>query len=220
VPQLGATGVQAAAVKKKTGFNVRFGPVEAEDIPVYVRAGHAATSAMREIRFGMVERMVLTPIELNQAIRRFPVAALIILVLFGLQPSGILFKSAWLEGWPFILLCLTSVLAGAFFTPVLLPFIPFRSFAVKGLLAGTAAVIPLVLLTPVGSGSIFLNASAITLLPLISSYLALQLTGATTFTTFSGVKKELKLWVPVYITGLAASVILLILYKIQSWGLI
>ncbi|HOD14848.1 MAG TPA: mercury methylation corrinoid protein HgcA [Spirochaetota bacterium] len=220
VPQLGATGVQAAAVKKKTGFNVRFGPVEAEDIPVYVRAGHAATSAMREIRFGMVERMVLTPIELNQAIRRFPVAALIILVLFGLQPSGILFKSAWLEGWPFILLCLTSVLAGAFFTPVLLPFIPFRSFAVKGLLAGTAAVIPLVLLTPVGSGSIFLNASAITLFPLISSYLALQFTGATTFTTFSGVKKELKLWVPVYITGLAASVILLILYKIQSWGLI
>ena len=66
----------------------------------------------------------------------------------------------------------------------------------------------------------FLDASALILFPLLSSYLALQFTGATTFTTISGVKKELKLWLPIYIAGLAVSVILIILYKIQSWGLI
>lgn len=220
VPQLGATGVKAAEVKKKTGFHVRFGPVEADDIPAYVRAGYAATPAMREIRFGMVERLVLTPIELNQALRLFPLAALIVLIIFGIEPSGILFKSAWFGGWPFLLLCLASILAGAFITPALLPFIPFRSFSMKGLLVGAAAVVPPVLLTPAGGRSVFLDAAAMTLFPLLSSYLALQFTGATTFTTFSGVKKELKLWVPVYITGLAASVILIILYKVQSWGLI
>ncbi len=220
LPQLGATGVKAAEVKKKTGFHVRFGPVEADDIPAYVRAGYTAAPGTREIRFGLLQRLVLTPIELNQALRRLPVAALVILVLFGLQPSGIIFKSAWLEGWPFLLLCLTGVLAGAFIMPALLPLIPFRSFAAKGLLAGASAVIPLILLTPAGGSSIYLDATAMILFPLISSYLALQFTGATTFTTFSGVKKELKLWVPLYIAGLAVSIILLILYKIQSWGLI
>jgi hypothetical protein len=220
VPQLGATGVKAAEVKKKTGFHVRFGPVEADDIPAYVRAGYTATPAMREIHFGMVERLVLTPIELNQSFRLFPLAAVIVLVIFGLEPSGIIFKNAWLDGWPFLLLCLASILAGAFITPALLPFIPFRSFSMKGLLVGAAAVVPPVLLTPAGGRSVFLDTAAMTLFPLISSYLALQFTGATTFTTFSGVKKELKLWLPVYIAGLAASVILIILYKIQSWGLI
>jgi len=220
VPQLGATGVQAAEVKKKTGFHVRFGPVEARDIPEYIRNGHTATTAMREIRFGLLARLVLTPIELNQAIKRFPLAALIILLIFGLQPHGIIFKNAWVGGWPFLILCLASVSAGAFITPALLPYIPSRSFAAKGLVMGLAAVIPLVLLTPVGGASVFLDAAALTLFPLISSYLALQFTGATTFTTISGVKKELKIWLPVYIAGAAVSAVLLVLYKLQSWGLI
>jgi hypothetical protein len=220
VPQLGATGVKAAEVKKKTGFHVRFGPVEADDIPAYVRTGYKATPAMREIGFGLADRLVLTPMELNQALRLFPLAALIVLIIFGLEPSGILFKSAWFGGWPFLLLTLVSVLTGAFITPALLPFVPFRSFSLKGLVVGAAAVVPLVLLTPAGSGSALRDAAALTLFPLISSYLALQFTGATTFTTISGVKKELKVWLPVYIAGLAVSVILVILYKIQSWGLI
>ena len=43
-------------------------------------------------------------------------------------------------GLPFLLLGLISVLAGAFLTPALLPFIPFRSFAVKGWIVGLATV--------------------------------------------------------------------------------
>ena len=220
VPQLGATGVKAAEVKKMTGFHVRFGPVDARDIPAYVRAGYSATPAMREIGFGIADRLVLAPMELNQALRMFPLAALVMLVLLGLEPSGILFASAWRQGWPFLLLGLVSVLAGALLTPALLPFVPFRSFSAKGLLVGAAAVVPIVLLTPAGGGSVWYKAAALTLFPLVSSYLALQFTGATTFTTISGVKKELKVWLPVYIAGLAASVILVALHKMQSWGLI
>ncbi len=220
VPQLGATGVNAAEVKKKTGFSVRFGPVDANDIPEYIRAGCSATPAMRTIRFTLGDRLVLVPIELNQAFRKFPLAALIILVIFGIQPEGILWNSAWSEGWPVILLCMTGVLAGAFVTPALLPFIPFRSFAVKGLVAGAAAVAPLVLATPLGGNSLLLKTAALVLFPLLSSYLALQFTGATTFTTISGVKKELKLWLPIYIAGLATTIVLVILYKLESWGLI
>ena len=220
VPQLGATGVRASDVKKKTGFHVSFGPVEAADIKQYCADNYRASPEMRQIRFGIVQRLILTPMELNQALRRFPLAALIILVIFGLQPAGVMFNNAWFEGWPYLFLCLVAIVIGALITPLLLPFIPGRSFALKGWISGAAAVVPLVTLTPAGGISMFLKASALALFPLLSSYLALQFTGATTFTTISGVKKELKLWVPIYIAGLAVSLILLILYKLESWRLI
>ena len=220
VPQLGATGVRATEVKNKTGFNVYFGPVEASDIRQYCTDNYRATPEMRRIQFGLIQRLILTPIELNQALKRFPLAGMIILIIFGLQPSGIIFKNAWFEGWPFLFLCLAAIVIGALITPLLLPLIPGRSFALKGWLTGVAAIAPLVALTPAGGESMFLKASAMVLFPLISSYLALQFTGATTFTTISGVKKELKLWLPIYIAGLAVSIILLVLYKLQSWRLI
>ncbi|MBN1496529.1 MAG: hypothetical protein JXA07_07155 [Spirochaetes bacterium] len=219
LPQLGATGVNAAEVRKKTGFTVRFGPVNAKDIPAYVRAGYRATPAMRTIRFTLADRLVLTPMEVNPALRRFPLAALVILAIFGLQPSGIIFKNAWTGGWPFLVLCLTGLLAGTLVTPAFLPVIPFRSFALKGLAAGAAVIAPLVLMTPLGGASPLLDAAAIVLFPLVASYLALQFTGSTTFTTISGVKKELKFWLPVYIAGIAVSLVLIIIHKLESWGL-
>jgi hypothetical protein len=220
VPQLGATGVRATDVKKKTGFHVYFGPVEASDIKQYCTDNYRATPEMRQIRFGIKQRLILIPIELNQALKLYPLAGLIILILFGLQPAGIIFKNAWFEGWPFLFLCLAAIVIGGMITPLLLPFIPGRSFALKGWLAGATAIVPLVALTPAGGESIFLKTSAMALFPLISSYLALQFTGATTFTAISGVKKELKFWLPIYIAGLTVSIILLILYKLQSWRLI
>jgi len=220
VPQLGATGVRATEVKKKSGFHVYFGPVEASDIKQYCTDNYRASPEMRQIQFGIIQRLVLTPIELNQALKLFPLAGVIILIIFGLQPAGIIFKNAWLEGWPFVFLCLVAIVIGALITPLLLPFIPGRPFAFKGWVTGAAAIVPLVTLTPAGGESMFLKASAMALFPLMSSFLALQFTGATTFTTISGVKKELKFWLPIYIAGLAVSIILLILYKLQSWRLI
>ncbi|MBN2158197.1 MAG: acetyl-CoA synthase subunit gamma [Spirochaetes bacterium] len=220
VPQLGAAGVRASVIKKQTGFHVHFGPVDAKDIQAYIRAGYHATPEMREIGFTILRRLVLVPIELNQALRKSAAAALVILIIFGLQPSGILFKSAWTGGRPFLLFCLISIITGAAITPILLPFIPVRSFALKGWLAGAAAMAPLVTLTPLGGTSALLDAAALIFFPLMSSYLALQFTGSTTFTTISGVKKELRIWLPVYIAGLAISIVIIILYKLQSWRII
>ena len=44
---------------------------------------------------------------------------------------------------PFLIFGLMSVFIGAFITPLLLPFIPFRSFAVKGWLTGVISVFAL-----------------------------------------------------------------------------
>ncbi len=221
VPQLGAVGVKAGVVQKRTGFRVSFGPVEARDIPAYVRAGYTKTREMTTMRFSLLDRMVLTPMEINPVMKKFPWFATAVLLIFGLQPSGILFKQAWTNGLPFLLLGLVSVFAGAFVTPVLLPWIPGRSFAVKGWIMGMLSVLLVHQLggMPVQGGAADL-AVVYLFFPAVSSYIALQFTGSTTFTGMSGVKKELKYGVPAYIAATAVSMILLIVLKIREWGVL
>jgi CO dehydrogenase/acetyl-CoA synthase delta subunit len=221
LPQLGAVGVCADSVRKETGFRVTFGPVEARDIPAYVSAGCKKTKEMSLIKFSMLDRMVLTPMELNPVMKKYPWFAGGVLLLFGLAPTGILFKQAWQEGLPFLALGLAAVLAGAFVTPVLLPFIPFRSFAIKGWITGLLATfLTLQAVSGAPGQSAFLLVAAYLLFPALSSYIALQFTGATTYTGMSGVNKELKSGIPIYIISTVISLVLVVLFKIREWGLL
>ncbi len=218
LPQLGAVGVSASAVQKRTGFRVLFGPVEARDIPAYLAAGRNKTKEMRIMRFSMLDRLVLTPMEINPAMKKYPWLALGLLVLFGLQPSGVLFASAWHTGLAFLLFGLLAVFSGAFLTPVLLPYVPFRSFAVKGWIVGMAAVVGAALFfKPVPLRNVLLQVSTYMFFPALSSYIALQFTGSTTFTGMSGVKKELKIGIPLYVAAAAVSFILVVVYKLKEW---
>ena len=221
VPQLGAVGVNARAVQKATGFRVHFGPVHAKDIPAYVKAGYKKTEEMSTVRFTMMDRLVLTPMELNPMMKKFPLYALIVLLIFGAQPSGIMFRDAWVGGLPFLMLGLMAIISGAFITPVLLPFVPFRSFALKGWITGLLTVFLASKLPgmPYHDNMIFLVVAYI-FFPLASSYIALQFTGSTTFTGMSGVRKELKIGVPVYIAGVVLSAVLMVVYKLGEWRII
>lgn len=222
VPQLGAPGISAHAVKKAAGFKVCYGPVRAEDISVYISAGYKATREMRTVMFPLIDRLILTPMEINPVMKKhYPVYALIMLATFGLQPGGIFFRDAMVGGLPFLLLGLMSVLAGALVTPALLPFIPFRSFAVKGWITGILSVfLSTKFIAMLGHLDTVLLIFTYLFFPLASSYIALQFTGATTFTGMSGVKKELKISIPFYIFGLFVCLILLIIYKLGQWRLI
>jgi hypothetical protein len=221
LPQLGAVGVNASTVQKNTGFRVSFGPVQARYIPAYVRAGYKKTEEMRTIGFSMLDRLILTPMEINPAMKKFPWVAGGILVVFGLQPQGLLFQPAWSHGLPFLVLSLLAVLAGAFMTPVLLPFVPFRSFALKGWIVGVLSVFAATRYVELSTvqDTILLSLSYL-LFPALSSYIALQFTGSTTFTGMSGVKQELKIGIPLYIGAASISFILMIVFKIREWGLI
>lgn len=223
LPQLGAVGVKAAEVRRRTGFRVSFGPVRAADIPAYMRAGYEKTPEMGTVRFTMRDRLVLTPMELNPAVKNYyPWFAAVVLLLFGLQREGILFADAWNGALPFLLLGLAAVIAGALITPALLPYIPFRSFALKGLIAGLVAVF-LATLIPVIADSqddALLRAVTFLFFPAVSSYIALQFTGSTTYTGMSGVKRELRIGVPLYIGVSAVSLILLLTYKLNEWGIL
>ena len=98
-----------------------------------------------------------------------------------------------------------GIFAGAFVTPVLLPFIPSRKFALKGIIAGSiVALFPMMFAASAVNGmagylALFLFSVT------ISSYLAMNFTGATPFTSPSGVEKEMKQYIPVQLASLVLS---------------
>ena len=221
LPQLGAPGVHAHLIQESTGFRVLYGPVLARDLPSFIQAGYNATPEMRAAHFPLRSRLVVTPMELNPAFKKLFVPSLVLLALFGLQKEGILFQDILSPGLPFLLLGILSVLIGVFLVPLLLPYTPFRSFALKGLfLCVVLLALGFPLISPALHHSPWLLATAGLLFPALSSYLALNFTGATTFTNISGVKKELRISIPIYITAVAISGILVIFYKLSTWGVL
>ena len=220
LPQLGAPGIQAHVVKDQTGFSVEYGPVYARDLPAYLSNGHKATAQMRTVRFGFWERLELTPMEIVPALKGLVVFLAAVFVLFGLQREGILFRSTILNGLPVAILGAAALLSGTFLTPLLLPWIPVRSFALKGFLVGGITTAALVFLIPAQAlRSVYLLAFSLLFFPAASSYLALQFTGSTPFTSISGVRKELRIGLPLYIAVGAIALVLLVLYKLQDWGI-
>lgn len=220
-PQLGGPGIAAHEVQKATGFRVLYGPIKAGDIPDFISNGYKADGKLRKAEFPFLDRLVLTPMELIPAFKHYLKFALIILLVFGVEPDGIRFSDTVVQAWPYLVLGLVAILAGAVVTPALLPYIPFRSFAVKGWVAGVG----LVALAANTLGNTLNDSAALLVFtylfyPMAASYVALQFTGSTVYTGMSGVKKELKYAVPVYMSSLAVSVLLLIVYKTAHWGLL
>ncbi len=222
-PQLGAPGIKSHEVKKATGFRVKFGPIEAKDIGKYFENGEKVTAGMRQVTFDIKARTVLVPMELSMTIKNSWMIILGVLVFFGLMPEGILFRQAFSEGLPVLGLFLAAILTGAAMTPILLPWIPCRSFTIKGFLMGLLPVVFVHYLngffvTPFEN--VFLLGASYLLFPALSGYLAFNFTGCTTFTSPSGVTKELRILLKVYAVMALVAIVLLVCYKLQSWGII
>ena len=221
LPQLGAPGVHAHLIKKGTGFSVSFGPVFARDIKAYLEAGYKATQAMRTVSFPLKSRLILTPIELVPAIKKFWIPALLVILFLALKPEGILFRDVWQQGFPFLILSLISLILGAFLVPLLLPYIPFRSFALKGCLSAVVVFgASFSLIKQALNHDLWLLVAAYLLFPALVSFLSLNFTGATTFTNISGVKKELRISIPIYIAAAVVSGILILIHKLLAWSVL
>jgi hypothetical protein len=186
LPQLGAPGVAAHEVKKRTGFWVEYGPVRAADIPEYLIT-HQATPEMRRMHFTLRDRLVLIPVELSQTILPM-LAAAIVLYFVG--------------DWVSSLAAIATVLAGTVLFPILLPWIPTHNFSTKGFILGGLAALPFALSAflrhpdwawwrQIGQALEFLLA-----MPAATAFIALNFTGSTTFTSRSGVKREIFAYIP------------------------
>lgn len=216
VPQLGATGVQAHIIKSETGFKVIYGPVRASDIGSFLDAGMKTTEEMRRVEFTMSDRLLLSPIELIRYLKYLPLLYIFFLIynLFGTGGPGHALTTALLNIVPIA----GAIAIGAIVVPALLPFIPFRAFSLKGLLAGilwSSAVLfiydifrfPDVLLFRIGIVLIMIA---------IISFMSLNFTGSTTYTSLSGVKLETRISLPLMILFSAGGVVLIIIVKVME----
>ncbi|MDR2713508.1 MAG: acetyl-CoA synthase subunit gamma [Clostridiales bacterium] len=207
LPQLGAPGVNAHEVRQRTGFFVTFGPVRAIDIKPYIAAGYIATKEMRTVRFTIWDRLVLTPIELLAAakVSLMVFGVLFLINLFAARPFGVLDFLAYAA----------AVLIGTVVTPVLLPFVPGKAFAFKGWLLGAIGTVLIVWAYGWFASSTLLLAIGYTLsLPALAAFLAMNFTGASTYTSPSGVLKEMKTSLPFIALSLLAGIVLILIKTI------
>jgi acetyl-CoA decarbonylase/synthase complex subunit gamma len=186
--------VAAHEVKERTGFRVVYGPVRAEEIPAFLEAGMKATEEMRRVRFPLRDRLAVAPMEMVAAAKYFlPVAAVI--ALLGL--AGIPLAAA-----PSVAAILAAWLGGALLVPALLPWLPGRAFASKGAWAGAGIAVVLAAWWLVRPGS-FENGLTllawVLMVPAAVSFLGMNFTGSSTYTSLSGVRREMRLAVPLQI---------------------
>jgi hypothetical protein len=204
LPQLGAPGVAAHEITKRTKLHVVYGPVRAEDIPEFMRAGMKTTPAMRKVRFALKDRLILTPVELSGIVRHWAFLVFIglwILRLLGVRLLAIDFPAV-----------LGAVVVGTVLVPMLLPWIPGRAFAWKGWILGflLAAVIIASKGLPATAAGWTGMLSYVFILPAISGFLAMNFTGSSPITSLSGVVKEMRTAVPLIalsaVLGVAAMI--------------
>jgi uncharacterized membrane protein len=205
LPQLGAPGVRAPEVTKRTGFRVEYGPVRACDIREYLKAGKV-TPEMRLVLFPVIDRIVLIPVELVSII--LPAVVLAVVAFFVL-------------GWLSALGLVTAVLGGTVLFPVLLPYLPTKDYSSKGLLLGFILSLPFAACQLINglSGDWQTYVSTLTFLlamPPITAYLALNFTGATPFPSRTGVRKEIFTYIPVMAGMLVLGVLLVAILTITN----
>jgi acetyl-CoA decarbonylase/synthase complex subunit gamma len=203
LPILGAPGVSAHEVFRRSGFKVSYAAIRAADLPEYLDNEMVTTPAMRELTFTLYERMVLIPVELVLALKSVALVGAGVFVLLNLLSSyhaGITALAAWLAA------CLGGIVVG----PLLLPWLPGRSFAVKGAFVGLIGSLLFYLLAGGAIWGMWQSAAVFMALPAVSAFYTLNFTGCSTYTSRSGVRKEMGIALPAMGGALLVSLLLLL----------
>lgn len=198
LPQLGASGVTGHEIQRRTGFRVIWGPIRARDVVRFLEDPKHIDPSMRRISFTLTERMRLIPVEIGAALKPIlwsmgaAMTAAIILGLTGPGTREAMFQAMLLGAFAAGI----GIVNGTVLTPILLPWLPGKAFALKGASLGlaVAAVCHRVLYPTMAAGL----GMALALLTIVtSSFFAMNFTGATPFTSPSGVEKEMRRAIPV-----------------------
>jgi hypothetical protein len=204
LPQLGAPGIAAHKVLQQSGFRVEYGPVRAADLPDYLQTGEASLQ-MRRVNFNLRDRLVLIPVEFITML----LPAIILATIFY-----------FLSGPLAALAIIGAIIAGTVIFPALLPWLPTANFSTKGfLLGGLAAIAPLIFIIQHHSGDpLWQNSvsslSYLLILPAVTSFLTLNFTGSTTFTSRTGVKKEINRYIQPMAWMFGSGIIIFLILRI------
>ncbi len=203
VPQLGAPGISAAQVRKQCAFQIIYGPVRAGDIPAFLASQFTATPAMRRVAFTLRDRFAVIPVELIIWFKQALGLAVFIALLEGFSGDGFRFAQA-ARGFGVIA---ASWLAGGTLVPILLPWLPGRAFSIKGIWVALALWLALARQLTACSPQMIGEGL---LLTAVISFMALNFTGASTYTSMSGVKKEMKIAIPIQFITAVAGIVLIV----------
>lgn len=211
LPQLAMPGVAAYKLRKLCGFKAVVGPVRASDLPAFLDAEMKADAAMRRVSFSLAERLTVAFVEIraNRLLTLNVFVAVLILAAVG--PGGFTFGGTLAAAAGAFGVYLLGFLAGCMGVPALLPHLPFRPFAAKGLVLGAAVGF----LAACGLARALPEGVAMTLACTAwTSWFAMHYTGSSTFTSLSGVDKEMRRYIPVQ-AGLLLAAILT--WLVVSW---
>jgi hypothetical protein len=199
LPQLGASGVSAPEVARRTGFRIEWGPVRAKDIQAYLAAGRRKSEAMREVTFTLRDRMVIAPVEIMHSWPIIP-ASFVLATLFGLPlSSGFIARAI-----PIVMLILGTIPVGTMLFPAILPYLPSRAFVVKGAVLGAVWAILCALLFHIPAMA---SIACILLSTPVVAFLAMNFTGASTYTCQPGALLEVDRSFWPMVISLAASLV-------------
>jgi hypothetical protein len=163
---------------------------------------------MRTVTFTFAERIVLTPMEAVITLKPLLIffGVLFLLNTIGFGHYGIIDVYA----------VLGAVFIGTVLTPALLPWIPGKAFSFKGGLLGLIWAAGVIVMNgfPIPTYGWLKAASFVLILPSISAFCAMNFTGNSTFTSLSGVDKEMKIALPTMIIATVLGVILLLVNDI------
>jgi hypothetical protein len=194
LPQLGAPGVDGQALKRASGFEVIWGPVRAKDLPRFLADACRAEPAMRRLTFTLAERLVLAPVELFMALKPTLLVLAVMLAVSGLGPEVFRPEQAWARWLLFAPALAAGLVAGAVLAPALLPWLPGRAFYLKGI----SIALPMagMVIFRYGSAAWPEAVAQVLVCLAVSSYLAMNFTGATPYASPSGVEKEMRSAIP------------------------
>jgi hypothetical protein len=214
LPQLGASTMNMVDVRKHCKMNIVYGPVRASDIKNFLLNNLECSREERNVTFNLVDRLVLIPVDFISNFK-WVLYAFILSLLFNMVTHGFDQSVIMMSATHSIPYLMALVFATVIF-PILLPIIPFKAFSLKGMVLS----IPLVVYLSINSELLLMSdilASVVVQLILIASlvtFLSLNFTGTTNFTSFSGVKIEtkyqlnaLKILVPLSFVALFLSMI-------------
>lgn len=207
VPQLGAPGVSAYKVMLYSGFKVLYGPVRSKDIKQFIVNGMEASPEMRKVSFNLADRLTVSLLELSMALEKIIPAAAGLIIVLGFSSSGFSLARGFEKALLPVTALMLAVFSGTVLSAALLPYLPGRAFSVKGGLLGlvTAFTAAFALNFPPIS---LITLSFVLFVSAIAAYLTLNFTGASTFTSLSGTKKEVRLSLPVIAAGMLVSLVI------------
>ena len=206
IPQLAAPSVAAHKLKGLCGFKGVFGPIRARDLPGFIDNKMKARRGMREVEFPLSQRLEVAMVEVYGA-RKFMLWSLLVcFMLAALGPGGFTLQGVLLSGLGAFAVVVAGFVTGTFIVPALLPLLPTGTFASKGLMAGipVGLITALMLARSLPEGFAAMAGTAV-----MASWFAMHYTGATPFTSLSGVDREMRIYMPVQ--GL------IIIFAVLTW---